>query len=91
MGARDTVYYTSLRKHPFFVGIDFERLPEMTPPSIGMLPVAPDGPDSCWKRCPDAKPGAERIPFLVTKTFNVLKGALLRFCAFNLGEFKYFN
>ena len=60
------MYYTSLRKHEFFRGINFETLPEMTPPSVGMLPEVPDGPDPCWKRCLDAKPGAERIPFLVT-------------------------
>ena len=65
LGARDSVYYTSLRKHEFFRGINFESLPEMTPPSVGMLPELPDGPNPCWKRCLDAKPGAERIPFLV--------------------------
>jgi hypothetical protein len=65
LGARDSVYYTSLRRHPFFNGIDFDRLPEMAPPSIGMLPQAPEGPNPCWKKCQDAKPGADRIPLLV--------------------------
>jgi hypothetical protein len=70
LGARDSVYYTSLRRHPFFNGIDFDRLPEMNPPSVGLLPLPPDGPDPCWKRCPDAKPGADRIPLLVKANFG---------------------
>lgn len=78
LGARDSVYYTSLRRHAFFRGIDFERLPEMTPPSLGMLPVVPEGPDPCWKRCPDAKPGADRIPLLVGRVFICLSQTI--FC-----------
>lgn len=65
LGARDKTFYTSLRSHAFFKGLDFDRLPESTPPAVAPFVQASDVPDPCWAKNPDAKPGPSRIPLLV--------------------------
>ncbi|KAL3520807.1 hypothetical protein ACH5RR_018956 [Cinchona calisaya] len=44
--------YSSLKKHPFFEGIDWKNLRSQTPPSLAMEPKAPssgaDGHESAW-------------------------------------------
>jgi len=67
LGARDNVYYTSLREHSFFRGVDFEKLPDSTPSTLApFLPsLQPNGEpeaDACWSRMPaNSRPGASGI------------------------------
>jgi len=66
LGARDKKYYTSLREHSFFRGVDFDKLPDSTPSTLApFLPnLQPNGepePDQCWSRGTPAKPGASGI------------------------------
>ena len=76
-----------LRKAPNnanFLPLDapFDRLPEMSPPSIALFPpTAVDGGlNSCWAKHPEAKPGADRIPLLMIedgKQMNTLRKDIL--------------
>ena len=55
LGARDKIYYTSLREHSFFRGVDFGRLPDSTPSTLApfLPPLQSNGepePDQCWSR-----------------------------------------
>jgi len=70
LGARDKKCYSSLKRHPFFKGVDFETLPEFTPPALSEAPELVDsgiGPDPCWSKDPDAKPGAGRLHNLMLR------------------------
>ena len=69
LGARDRKSYDSLKSHPFFRGVDFDTLPDTTPPALTEMPelIDGDGPDPCWAREPDAKPGAGRLPMLMLR------------------------
>ncbi len=62
LGANDGTYYTSIRAHPYFAGIDFDRLHESSPPvPAEYLPPALSQPDPCWARNPLLKPGADNL------------------------------
>ena len=57
LGAGDDAGYPSIKKHPFFENIDFNRLHETTPPQIQSYVSDPEEPDSVWAKFPDMEPG----------------------------------
>ena len=61
LGAKDSTYYTSIRAHPFFDGLDFSTLHEATPPTIKEFVPAESLPDPVWTRNPNLEPGAENL------------------------------
>lgn len=61
IGAKDTTFYSSIRAHPFFEGLDFDNLPNSTPPSIAPFVPEQDTQDEVWTKSPDIKPGVERL------------------------------
>ena len=48
---------SSIKSHPFFENIDFDRLHETTPPQIQSYVSDPDEPDSVWAKFPEMEPG----------------------------------
>ena len=60
LGTNDSVYYTSIRSHDFFSGVDFETLAGSTPPSITQFVPKENVPDKCWRKS-DLRPGVERL------------------------------
>ena len=61
LGARDKKYYTSIREHPFFKGLDFENLQRHAPAALDNFVKDGDIPDPVWAKCPDLKPGVGRM------------------------------
>ena len=57
LGAGDSMGYPSIKSHPFFENIDFDRLHETTPPQIRSYVSDPDEPDSVWAKFPEMEPG----------------------------------
>ena len=65
LGANDSARYSSLRRHPFFESVDFDALPDATPPAISEFIPKEGRPDACWERDPNMEPGPGRIPKLL--------------------------
>lgn len=57
LGAGDDMGYPSIKRHPFFENIDFDRLHETTPPQIRSYVSDPEEPDSVWAKFPEMEPG----------------------------------
>jgi len=57
LGAGDNMGYPSIKRHPFFENIDFDRLHETTPPQIRSYVSDPEEPDSVWAKFPEMEPG----------------------------------
>lgn len=60
LGTNDSVYYTSIRSHAFFSGVDFDNLANSTPPSITQFVPKENVPDKCWRKT-DLRPGVDRL------------------------------
>jgi len=61
IGAKDKTYYTSLRGHPFFKGLDFEKLHQSIPANLEAFVKDADAPDPLWAKHPTLKPGVGRM------------------------------
>merc|ERR1711953_1486738 len=59
IGARDKTYYSSIRDHPFFKGLDIDKLHQSTPACLETFVKDADVPDQIWAKHPDRKPGVE--------------------------------
>ena len=57
LGAGDNTGYPSIKSHPFFENIDFDRLHETTPPQIRSYVSDPEEPDTVWAKFPEMEPG----------------------------------
>lgn len=84
LGAKDATFYTSIRGHLFFQGLNFDKLHESTPPSIAPFLPKENNPDPCWTKNPNMKPGADRLNRLLIeddeeeqeKLNHMLQGAI---------------
>ena len=54
-GAKDKKFYTSIREHPFFTGLDFENLQRHAPAALDTFVKDGDVPDPIWSKCTDLK------------------------------------
>lgn len=61
IGAKDKTYYTSIRGHDFFKGLDFEKLHQSIPAYLETFVKDADAPDPLWTKHPDLKPGVGRM------------------------------
>ncbi len=61
LGARDRKFYTSIREHPFFKGIDWDNLHQCAPVAIESFVKDVDLPNPVWAKYPDVKPGVQRM------------------------------
>jgi len=59
LGAMDKKFYTSIRDHPFYKGLDFEKLHKALPTELVPFVKDSDAPDPVWAKYPDLKPGVE--------------------------------
>lgn len=57
LGAKDKTYYSSIRCHPFFHGLDFDNLHKSVPAAVESFVKETDAPDPVWAKYPDQKPG----------------------------------
>ena len=55
----DKKFYTSIRDHPFYKGLDFENLHKALPAELAPFVKDSDAPDPVWAKYPDLKPGVE--------------------------------
>ena len=51
-GAKDKKFYTSIREHPFFTGLDFENLQRHAPAALDTFVKDGDVPDLIWSKEP---------------------------------------
>ena len=54
-GAKDKKFYSTIREHPFFLGLDFENLQRHAPVSLDPFVKDGDVPDPIWSKCTDLK------------------------------------
>lgn len=59
LGAMDKKFYTSIRDHPFYKGLDFDKLHKALPTELVPFVKDSDAPDPVWAKYPDLKPGVE--------------------------------
>ena len=59
LGAIDKKFYTSIRDHPFFKGLDFENLHQALPAVLAPFVKDSHAPDPVWAKYPDLRPGVE--------------------------------
>lgn len=55
LGAKDKKFYSTIREHPFFLGLDFENLQRHAPVSLDPFVKDGDVPDPIWSKCTDLK------------------------------------